>query len=98
MLKNNNIDNIYNSIIALHGSYNLIDYVSVNEIIELLSYVDENYKNLQGHKKEIEYLISIKNNDKFSRENIYKAIISNKNIPTSIKERVRKINEFEKNK
>ena len=31
LLNNNDTDNIYRSIIALHGSYNLLDHVSSKE-------------------------------------------------------------------
>ena len=45
---------------------------------------------------EIEYLLSIKNNDIAKREELTLKILNNDIISEAIKERVRKINEFEK--
>ena len=45
LLKDNESKSIYNSIIALHGAYNLIDYVSSDNISNLLIFVDDKWFN-----------------------------------------------------
>ena len=96
ILKNNESKRIYNSIIALHAAYNLIDYVSSDNIINLLAFIDKSHNEFIGYKNEIEYLLSIKNNDIAKREELTLKILNNDIISEAIKERVRKINEFEK--
>ena len=96
LLKSNKSKIIYNSIIALHGAYNLIEYVSEEDISNLLSYVDESKVSFIGYKYEIEYLLSIISNDFDKRKELFNKILNNENIHGNIKERVKKINEFEK--
>ena len=96
ILKNNKSKTIYNSIIALHAAYNLIDYVSNDNIINLLTFIDKSNNEFIGYKNEIEYLLSIKNNDIAKKEELTLKILNNDIISEAIKERVRKINEFEK--
>ena len=96
LLKSNKSKIIYNSIIALHGAYNLIEYVSEEDISNLLSYVDESKVSFIGYKYEIEYLLSIITNDFDKRKKLFNKILNNENIHGNIKERVKKINEFEK--
>ena len=96
ILKNNESKRIYNSIIALHAAYNLIDYVSSDNIINLLAFIDKTHDEFIGYMNEIEYLLSIKNNDIAKREELTLKILNNDIISEAIKERVRKINEFEK--
>ena len=98
ILNSSSKDSIYNSLISLHGAYNLIDYVNNDKIIVLISYIDESYINLLGYKKEINYLLAVKNNDKYQRDLLFSEITNNENISPKIKDRVRKINEFEKYK
>ena len=96
LLKDNESKRIYNSIIALRGAYSLIDFVSSDNISNLLTYVDESLLSLIVYKDELNYLLSIKNNDFTKREELSKKILNNKNISENIKDRVRKLNEFEK--
>ena len=96
LLERNDSKNIYNSIIALHGAYNLIDYLPSDNISNLLSYVDESLVSFVGYKYEVEYLLSIKNSDMNRKEELFKKILNNENIPETIKDRVRKLNEFQK--
>ena len=96
LLKSNKSKIIYNSIIGLHGAYNLIEYVSEEDISNLLSYVDESTVSFIGYKYEIEYLLSIISNDFDKRKELFNKILNNENIHGNIKERVKKINEFEK--
>ena len=96
LLKNNESKKIYNTIIALHGAYNLIDYVSSDNVSILLTFVDESLLSFIGYKYEVDYLLSIKNNDFTRRKELSEKILNNENISETIKERVRKLNEFEK--
>ena len=56
LLKSKDSNRIYNSIIALHGSYNLIDNVSSDKVSNLLSFVDES-SNVVFRRKESLYFI-----------------------------------------
>ena len=98
ILNKNSSQNIYNSLISLHGAYNLVDYISSDQIINLLSFVDESYVNFIGYKEEINYLLAIKNKNSNQRELLFTQILSNENISQIIKDRIRKLNEFEKYK
>ena len=96
LIKRNELEKIYNSVIALHGAYNLIEHISRKNISNLLSFVDESYVSFIGHKNELEFLLSIKNNNLARREELSDKILNNSIISENIKERVRKLNEFEK--
>ena len=98
LLNNNDTDKIYRSIIALHGSYNLLDHVSSKEIKVLLSYIDETLESFIGYHYEILYLLSIKDNDNQEKNILYNEILKNEKISFTIKDRIQKINEFEKYK
>ena len=74
LLKSNKSKIIYNSIIALHGAYNLIEYVSEEDISNLLSYVDESKVSFIGYKYEIEYLLSIISNDFDKRKELFNMV------------------------
>ena len=41
LLNNKDADKIYRSIIALHGSYHLLEYIPSQKILNLLTYIDE---------------------------------------------------------
>ena len=96
ILKNNESKRVYNSIIALHAAYNLIDYVASDNIITLLTFIDKTHNEFIGYKNEIQFLLSIKNNDIAQRDELTLQILNNDIISETLKERVRKINEFEK--
>ena len=74
----------------------MIDYVSNDNIINLLTFIDKSHNEFIGYKNEIEFLLSIKNNDIAQREELTLKILNNDIISETLKERVRKINEFEK--
>ena len=92
----NKNDNIYKTIIALQGSYNLIENISSDNIIELLSYVDESLDSFIGYRYEILFLLSIKDKNIRKKDELYILIQENDTISNTIKDRVKKINEFEK--
>ena len=57
LLNNNNIDSLYKSLIAINASYDLINYLDNEKIIELLSYTDDSIESFIGYKKEILFLL-----------------------------------------
>ena len=79
-----------------------LDEIKIIEFIEnFLTYVDPSFESYEGFKLEISYLLSVVNQDnegelKVNEEsnNLYKLIQENVNIPSSIKERIKKIHEF----
>ena len=98
LLNNKDADKIYRSIIALHGSYNLLEYIPSQKILDLLSYIDETSESFVGYRYEILYLLSVKDNNNQKKKALYKEILENERISSTIKNRIQKINEFEKYK
>ena len=98
LLKNKNIDNLYISLISIHSSYNLLDKIDSEKIHELISYYDNDISSFKGYHLEILYLLSIIEEDSATTSKLYKQISQDNKISNLIKERVRKINDFEKYK
>ena len=98
LLKNKNIDNLYISLISIHSSYNLLDKIDSEKIHELISYYDNDISSFKGYHLEILYLLSIIEEDSDTTSKLYKQISQDNKISNLIKERVRKINDFEKYK
>jgi len=98
VLNKNNLGNIYRTLIAIHASYNLIDKIDNNKLTNLLSYVDESLDSFVGYHFEILYLLSLTQGNIEENKSLYLQIIQNEKIPSSIKERVYKINAIEKYK
>ena len=96
LLNKNNIDSLYKSLIAINASYDLINYLDNEKIIELLSYTDDSIESFIGYKKEILFLLSLLNQSKNDKESLYNEIINDEKISSSIKSRVKKIYDFEK--
>ena len=98
LLNNKNIDNIYKTLLAIHASYNLLNKIDSKNIINLLSYADVSLESFVGYRLEILYLLSITQGNINKTNSLYDEIINNNQISLSIKERVKKINGFEKYK
>ena len=108
ILSSKDLDSNYIAVIAIKGAYQLIDIAIeynnneyINVINKFISLIDDNLDNYQGNKNELLYLTSILSlNDDSSYKNnsellsLYENIISNDNISSTIKERVKKIHEF----
>ena len=108
ILSSKDLDSNYIAVIAIKGAYQLVDIAIeynnneyINEINKFISLIDDNLDNYQGNKNELLYLTSILSlNDDSSYKNnaellsLYENIISNDNISSMIKERVKKIHEF----
>ena len=108
ILSSKDLDSNYIAVIAIKGAYQLVDIAIkynnkeyINVINKFISLIDDNLENYQGNKNELLYLTSILSlNDDSSYKNnsellsLYENIISNDNISSSIKERVKKIHEF----
>lgn len=110
LINSSNLDNLYKSSICVHASYTLIDasYLeNTNKYYDDLSFyintISEDLESYYSVKKELEYLFLVmkididkkdyKNNSKTSE--IYKEIISSNLISSTVKERVKKIHEFQ---
>ena len=98
LLNDKKLNSDYNSIIALNGAYNLIDYISSEKILNLLTFVDKTNNAFIGYYEELLYLIYIKNNEIKQSNEILEKILNNKNIAPTIKERLKKLNDFQKYK
>jgi len=95
LLKRNNVDNLYRTLLSIHASYNLLNKIDDQKIYDLLSFVDKSLISFEGFHLEISYLLSLKNNDLNESNKIFDQIIKNQNISASIKQRIKKINDFE---
>ena len=96
LLKKKNIDSLYKSLISIHSSYNLLDKIDSKKIHELISYYDNNITSFKGYYLEILYLLSLIEEDSETSLKLYDQISQDNKISNLIKERVRKINDFEK--
>ena len=95
LVKRTDVNNVYKSLLSLHGSYNLLNNIENNKILKLLDFIDVSIQSFTGYHLEILYLISILDKNIKESNNLFEKIIDNINISESIKERVKKIHEFE---
>jgi len=109
LLNNNKLNNLYKTAIAIQSSYNLLDTINntnkvdiSDKIKNLLEFVDTKLDSYNGFRLEILFLLSIIEQDNNEKRNsydesnkLYKEIIENDQISSSLKERVKKIHEFE---
>jgi len=98
LLHTKNIDNLFKTLVSIHASYNLLNNIEADKIFNLLSYIDESLESFIGNHLEILYLLSLTQQDIEKTKSIYNQILNNEIISSTIKERVKKINEFEKYK
>ena len=110
LIKSKYLNSIYVSVIAINASYNFINasYVEntnryLNDISMYISYINDELESYQSIKKELEYLkiiteIDINNldyKDNILALELYDTISNSSLISSSIKERVKKIHEFQ---
>ena len=50
LLNNKKIDNLYKTLVAVHGSYNLFDKINNGKIVKLISYIDESIDSFIGYR------------------------------------------------
>ena len=110
LIKSKYLNSIYLSAIATNASYTLINasYIEntsryLNDISMYISFINDELESYQSIKKELEYLniiteidinnLDYKNND--SALELYDTISNSSLISSSIKERVKKIHEFQ---
>ena len=110
LIKSKYLNSIYVSAIATNASYTLINasYIEntsryLNDISMYISFINDELESYQSIKKELEYLniiteidinnLDYKNND--SALELYDTISNSSLISSSIKERVKKIHEFQ---
>ena len=96
LLNNKKIDNLYKTLIAVHGSYNLLNKISDEKIDKLITYIDETIDSFIGYRLELLFLLSVNNRNMDKINSLYEQIIKDDKISLSIKKRIKKINEFEK--
>ncbi len=98
LLNDKNLNNLYKTSISINASYNLLNHIDNNKILNLLSYVDQNINSFFGYYLEILYLLYNNDNNKENMQSTYDQIMNNENIHPNIKNRVKTINDFEKYK
>ena len=96
LLNNKNIENLYKTLLAVHGTYNLLDKINNEKIDKLLTYIDESLDSFIGYRLELLFLLSVNDGNINKINSLYEQIIKDDRISLSIKERVKKINVFEK--
>ena len=75
----------------------------ISKINNLIQYIDISLESYEGYKLEILYLISVINHDNNKKNfkemnSLYQQIIDNDKVSSSIKERIKKINDIQKYK
>ena len=110
LLKQKDLDKIYKAAIAAHASYNNLNVIFETSNLKLKGNIDEFIKNIdddleayKGIKLEIKYLLSVSEQDinNISPKNdvktneLYNLIQEAENVSSKIKERVKKIHEFQ---
>ncbi len=110
LIFSNDLDNIYKSTIAIHASYTLINAsliektdIYLNDINNYISNISDELLSFISIKNELEYLLlftdlDIKNIDYKNDSKIlekYNEIYNSNLISSSVKERVKKIHEFQ---
>ena len=109
LLNDKILNKIYIGIIALHGSYNLLNFEEfstnkeniIEKIYNLISFVDPKIQSYYGLRLEILFLLSLIENNNINNENtikLYNEIQESNTITASLKERVKKIHDFNKYK
>ena len=104
-VSNKTLNNIYIGIIALHGSYNLLNFEEfstnkeniIEKIYNLISFVDPKIQSYYGLRLEILFLLSLIENNNINNENtikLYNEIQESNTITTSLKERVAKVKQI----
>ena len=110
LLNSSKLNNIYKSSIAMHASYTMINASyeeNTNNYIKDINFyinqIDENLNSFTSQKKELEYILMVTEIDlnNYSYENntqaldLYNEIFNSSIISSSVKERVKKIHEFQ---
>ena len=110
IIQSNKLNNIYKSTIAAHASYTLINAsylintnIYLNDISNYIDSISDELESYFSIKKELKFLLLIteidlnrldyKNNSKIL--NMYNEIIKSNLVSSSVKERVKKIHEFQ---
>ena len=113
LISRKNLDSIYQTTIAINASYSFLNILSnyrnkptdINDLLKkidtLLGYVDPTIESFKGHHLEIQYLLTIIQNEnddnkiKEETQKLYDEIMQHNMISTSLKERVKKIHDFQ---
>tara|TARA_Y100001970_G_C14003350_1_gene734551 strand:- start:62 stop:736 length:675 start_codon:yes stop_codon:yes gene_type:complete len=111
LLDKKNLNNLYKTSIAIKAAYSLIDSIEINSFNEkdikskiqnLFEYIDLTLTAYEGYRLEILFLLSMmtynQNNIESSYEEVkklYKEIQENDKISVTLKERVKKIYDFQ---
>ena len=110
LLQNNNLNKLYKSSICVHASYTLIHAsykkntnIYLSDILYYINNINDDLENFFAIKKELEYLLVVteidlnkseyKNNNKANE--LFKEIYNSSLISSSVKQRVKKIHEFQ---
>ena len=112
LLNKSKLNILFKSAVATHAAYSFLNIIDKNNEAEItslinnfLSYIDPNLESYIGFKFEILYLLSVieqeNNDDQLIYDEsleLYKQIQENEKISSSLKERVKKIHEYQKYK
>ncbi len=110
LISSKDLDNLYVSAIATNASYTLINASYANntnrylkDISLYISYINSDLESYESIKKELEYLnliteidinkLDYKNNNR--AQELYDTILNSNLVSSSVKERVKKIHEFQ---
>ena len=110
LLKDKSLNNIYKSTIAAHACYNNLNVIFESSnlnlkdtVSEFITYIDDDLDSYKGIKLEIRYLLLVSEQDinnvspinDVKTNELYQLIQETENLSSKIKERVKKIHEFQ---
>ena len=75
LLNNKKIDNLYKTLLAVHGSYNLLNKISDEKIDKLITYIDESIDSFIGYRLELLFILSVDNGNMDKINSLYEQII-----------------------
>ena len=98
LINDDNIDDLYKDLIIVQASYNLMNKVDSEKISLFLSKVNIEESVFKSHFYEIKYINLLDQLDKKELERLSKKIENDVEITISVKERVKKLNDYIQNK
>ena len=98
LINDDNIDDLYKDLIIVQASYNLINKVDSEKISLFLCKVNIEESVFKSHLNEIKYINLLDQLDKNELERLSKKIENDVEITISVKERVKKLNDYIQNK
>tara|TARA_Y100001970_G_C13964212_1_gene714761 strand:+ start:168 stop:791 length:624 start_codon:yes stop_codon:yes gene_type:complete len=93
----NKSNQFYKDLIIVNAGYNLVEKISKNKIEEIINQTNIDTSDFKSHLYEIKFINSLKNINSKEIKNLYDRIMDDVEINQSVKQRIKKINEYNLN-